>query len=402
MSQSFRFHALDDDHNPVEGSIEADNRRQAIAAVERRGLLPIRVVARAPAKTRPSRAGRRRVRPAELAGVLEQFHTLLAAGVAMDEAVNSIAGSRVNPALSAVFADIGARLRQGAPLAEAMTAAKLPAPPYVFQLVRAGELSGDLAAALAQAAEQMSYEIEVAGEVRQALIYPAILIGSGILAVVIIFTAVVPRFSRMLDQADQLPFLAWAVLAGGQAFNQWLPWIAGSAAALVLIVVVILRQPSWRRRLLLAAGRLPGLSGWWRQVEMARWSGICGRLLQSRVGVVQAIDLANGGVVHPGLQRRLALAVQQLRGGKTLHEALVESDALDPMALDLVRVGERSGELPRLLLAVSANYTRSGRVRTRRFLSILEPVAILVIGAVLGTMMAGIIMAITATNDIAI
>ena len=143
---------------------------------------------------------------------LHELSTLLESGVPLGDAVQAQAEGTRHRALAASFESIAKALMRGQSFQEALRAGRLHLPSYVYHLVDAGELNGQLAEALRQSVEQMQYDHRVASEMRGALFYPSILIVAGCTAVLIVFVFVVPQFSGLLERSAELPLLAEAVL----------------------------------------------------------------------------------------------------------------------------------------------------------------------------------------------
>jgi general secretion pathway protein F len=134
--------------------------------------------------------------------------------------------------------------------------------------------------------------------------------------------------------------------------------------------------------------------------EVGRWAGTLGTLLSNRVELTRALDLSAASVGLAFLRARLSQVTRSVRGGATLSHALREHRALNASGYDLVSVGEASGELPKLLLALSRLYQTSGRERMQRALKLIEPAAIIVIGGAIGLLVTAVILAITSVNDL--
>jgi general secretion pathway protein F len=396
---SFRFRAVDAQGREVTGLLDASDERAAQREIVRRGLVAVAIEPDRPAVG--DWAARLPPAPRELQLVLQEFATLIDSGVSLAVALSSLAGSSHHPRITAAFADMARAVRRGERFADALRASPLPLPAYLHQLVEASELTGRLGAALEDGARQYEYDLRVQSELRSALVYPAVLVASGIAAVGIIFLWVVPRFGGLLEQrAEQLPDLSRWVIGGGVWFADHAGVVALAAAALLALLVGLLRRREVRQRLLETAARAPLLGPWLVESEVGRWSGTLGTLLANRVELTRALELAAASVGLEFLQVRLRQVTRSVRGGSTLSHALREHRALNATGYDLVAVGEASGELPKLLLALSRLYQSTGRERMQRALKLIEPAAIIVIGGVIGVLVTAVILAITSVNDL--
>ena len=395
----FRYRAVDGMGNTVSGSVDAATESDAARELGRQGLTPFALRAKAPGLFDARR--RRRASARELELVLQEFTTLLESGVALVVSLASLAKSSHHPQLTAAFAAMEKSVRRGESFSVALRASTLQVPEYFHQLVQAGEATGRLAESLRSSLEQFEYDRRVAGELRSALVYPFVLVASGIGAVAIIFLWVVPRFGTLLKQhGEQMPALSRWIIATGV----WLSahaWLVGLVvAAVVGGLVAVLRQRAVRELLAEQAARLPLLGDWLVEAEVGRWSSTLAALLSGRVELIRALGLAAGSVKLAFLRNRLANVGRSVKAGMTLSAALREHRALNPTGYDLVAVGEASGELPKLLAALARLYETTGRDRMKRVLQLIEPIAIIVIGMVIGTIVTAIMLAITSVNDV--
>src|SRR5690606_18382612 len=233
---SYRFKAVNAEGVRLDGQVAAEGEREAARLLERRGLS---VLALEPASAAAPRTGLRRgrrLKDRDIVLALHELATLLMAGVALAEAVAAQSRSAHHPRLLAAFEAVSTGLRQGQPFSQSLLDTGLPLPPYVGTLVRSGEKAGQLGKALQDAVLQLEYDLQVRGEIRQALTYPAVLVTAGIAAVVLMFTFVVPKFAALLSRADDLPWLGWAVLSTGMFARQYW-WLLLFALLAVGVVV---------------------------------------------------------------------------------------------------------------------------------------------------------------------
>lgn len=397
----FNFQALNAEGVLLEGTLAADNERDAARVLGKRGLSVVALLPEGAVGVR--RAGRqRRLRQQDLVVAFYELATMLQSGVALAEAVASQTRASHHPRLLAGFESISTGLRRGQSFSDALEAVKLPLPPFFMTLVRAGEQAGLLAQSLADGVTQMEYDLQVQGEVRQALTYPAVLVVAGLGAVVMMFTFVVPRFATLLNRGAELPWLAWAVLNSGMFAREYIVWLLAAAALAVVAVVRGWANPLIRMRWYERLERLPVIGPWRVEAETAAWARVLSTLLANRVPLLDALGLAQAGARSPRRRARLDEAARAVRAGTPLADALEEQAALTATGYNLVRVGERSGELPAMLRSLAKLCENAGRARMKQFLTLLEPLAILVIGSMIGVIMVGIILAITSANDIAV
>lgn len=395
----FRYQAIDGNGGKVSGKLEAGSEREAARELARQGLVVFALDEQQGSLLAARRRGKASLRELQL--VLQEFTTLLEAGVSLVVALSSLAKSSHHPQLTAAFEGMERAVRRGESFSTAMRAANLPMPEYFHQLVHAGEATGRLAESLRGGVEQFEYDQRVNSEIRGALVYPSVLVASGIGSVGIIFLWVVPRFGSLLTQhGDSMPALSrWTIGTGVWLKDHvWMVLLAILAAAAVLRM--LWRLPGMRDRVAERAAALPVLGEWLIEAEVGRWASTLSALLNGKVELIRALGLSANSVKLAFLRNRLTQVAKSVKGGSTLSAALREHNALNPTGYDLVAVGEASGELPKLLGALARLYETIGRDRMKRVLQLIEPLAIILIGAVIGTIVTAIILAITSVNDV--
>ena len=394
--QEFNYEVFDREGRRVTGQAQAESAAEVVRRLTSDGHTVVDVSARrAELRITP----RRRLRAQELTVAFHELATLLESGVSLGDAVLAQSQGSHHPALATGFASIGRGLAQGKNFLGALRDSGLPLPDYVSHLVEAGELSGQLADALRQAVGQMEYDQKVAAEFKSALTYPAILVAAGTAAVFFVFVFVVPQFSNLLDAGNDLPLLAEVVLRTGAWFNANALLVVAAAVALVAIAVALLRRSAVRQGLVDGIARLPLLRDWLSEADTAKWASVMSAMLASRVELMDALGLAARGVRISRRRAGLARAEADVRGGVSLAEALEKQDTLTPTGYNLVRVGERSGQLAHMLRSLATLYEQNSTRRMKRFLNLIEPVAILIIGGFLGSIMIGVILAMTSVNE---
>ena len=397
--QAYDYQLIDREGRVVTGRAEAASTEDLARRLNAEGHTVVDISER-----RPARAAwfRRPPGPQARVTALHELATLLESGVALRDAVEAQAGGSHHPELAGAFRSIARALLRGETFRAAVGGSRLQLPAYGYQLVEAGELSGRLPQALRQAVHQMQYDQRVAADLRGALVYPSILVVAGCLAVLVVFIFVIPQFSGLLEDGADLPLLAEAVLRSGTWFGDHVALVAGLLAAAAGCLAVLSRQPRVRQAVRDGLSRLPVLGGWFAETDTATWASLMGAMLRSRVTLLDALQLAARSVLVS--QRRVLLdrATADIRAGAALPAALEKHRALTPTGYSLLRVGEQSGRLAETMGALARLHADNSRRRMKRFLALVEPLAVLLVGGFLGLIMIGIILAISGTYDLAL
>ena len=391
----FRYQAVNAEGQAADGRLSAGGRTEALRLLQQQGLTAT-VLESAGAQGAPAIKVRGKASAQDKRLVMRELATLLKAGVPLGEAVESLADAHAASQVGAAFVRVHAALRAGERFSGALSGAGLVLPDYVVQMASAAEMTGKLADALADAATQMEYEERVREEMRNALIYPSVLVFSGIGATLLIFVVVVPKFANLLknSRAD-IPLLSAWVLQAGMFVKEYLLWLGLGTAGLIFAGIAAFSNPQVRMRAWERLAHLPLVGRWLVEIETGKWAALLGILLENRVPIVRAMELAQEAVRLVYMRVKLQGALRDIRAGKRLADALAATGILVPTGINLIRVGERSGALAPMLRTLATLYESAARERLKRFLILLEPAAILLIGVVIGTIMIAIIMAIT-------
>jgi general secretion pathway protein F len=401
----FRFEGFDARGAIVEGQLEASSSQEALQRLAERAVTPTKLEDQSGAAAEfgskaPSMLGfaqSAKVKVGEQILIIRELSTLLRAGITLVDAVDSLALSRVNTAAGAGLRRAHRSLNAGTPFVKALEETKIEFPQYVFQLAATGEMTGKLSSALADGAKQMEYDDRVRQEMKNSLTYPIILVAAGIAAVLLIFLVVVPKFANLVkgSRAADIPEVSLAVIRFGVFLQvNWL-WLLLLVLAGAGVFYLSVRDAAGRTRWLTRLSALPLIGEWMTEAETGRWATTLGALLANRVPILSALELSASGLRFVKMRERVNQVIRDVRGGSTLADAAQRYNLVGATGVNLIRVGERSGELPQTVATLGELSMEAGRNRMRRFLVLIEPIAILTIGGVIAFIMVAIMMAIT-------
>ncbi|MEO7995487.1 MAG: type II secretion system F family protein, partial [bacterium] len=335
----YRYQAARSDGRLVTGVIDAARVSDVGAVLMARGLHPVSVKC---AERQPQvvRAAPRR----ELAIVFRSLASLVAAGVPVDKAL--LATEHVaRGTLKVVLTNARQALREGQTLGHALGAAHGLVPAIAVGMIKAGERGGRMHRALEEVANHLEQEAELLGRVRQALAYPILLSVVGSATVLLITTVVVPRFAELLSDVGQELPLATRTLLGVSGFLQ--------AHGLILVAVALvagwafsqsLKKPAvrlaWHKALL----KLPVIGRVRHGLATTRTCRSLAGMLEAGMPLLPALEATREATGDEAVVERLGNVRDQVAGGSPLTIALEREDALTPSALQLIAVGEGSGQ----------------------------------------------------------
>ena len=402
----FEYKAATNSGDVVQGEMEAASQDAVIRRLQAEGHIPIRaeeITRSAPGET-PSAFTFQRRRPgrADVNVFTIELATLLQAGLPLDKALEMLVTIADKSPFREVLEKLLTQVRGGASLSAALESHGRLFSRFYRNMVKAGEASGALDAALARLAEFMERSRELRDSVLSALLYPIVLVVVGILSMAVILGLVIPKISQMFAEAgQQLPwFTRIVVAAGGLVENYW--WLM--ALGIVGIYIFMRRQYAdpvarsrWDGRLL----RLPLVGALIARLEAARFTRTLGTLLGNGVPLLDAIAIAKEVVANQVIADGIRRVTEQVRQGEGLARPLTEARVFPPLAGHLMQVGEESGNLEAMLMQLAQIYEREVQSALRRLMAVLEPTLILGLAVVIAAIILSVVMAILSINNLA-
>jgi len=375
----FEITAISRHSDPVQLTLEAADAEHARREAVERGLHVVGVRAtRAWWRGRPAR-GR-----FPLLAFSQELCALLAAGLGLVESLQALADKEERLAVRATLQDVMRIVSSGASLSSALAAHPVAFPTLFVATVRAAETTGDLPEALARFVAYRSQIETVRKRVIGALIYPVMLLAVGALVTLFLLAYVVPRFAAVYEDAGRdLPFLSQLLLTWGRFFeSHWAATLLG-LLALLAFAGYALTRPGVSAQLARAPWRVPALGERLRVYQLARLYRTLGMLLQSGLPIVAALKQC-GEMLPPQLRPRLERAVHALGAGQLISAALHEHGLTTPVALRMLRVGERSGRMSELMGRIATFHEDEMARAVDWFTRLFEPLLMLLIGALIG------------------
>jgi general secretion pathway protein F len=398
----------------VEGRIEARSRDEAVRRLLEQGLTPVGVFDRAAMPAAAGAAAARRPRGrwalggdkptrAEVLALTSELAVMLRAGLPLDGALRVLLGMDHRPPVSALVSQVLEAVKGGTPLSRALAARGELFGPFYVNMVRSGEASGQLGAVLTRLVEHLERMRALRESVVSALIYPAILLSVAVLSVLAILVFIVPQFEQLFrDAKEALPLATRVVLGAGHLVLDY---------GLLLLVVLVLGGYAFARWLRSASGqrwwqarlaRLPVLGRVRHEYNLARFSRTFGTLLANGVPILTALGIAGETLEDVQLRDSIKGVAPKVKSGGRLAEALAATGSFEPLAINLVRVGEETGTLDRMVLELATVLDRKVETGIKRGLTLLEPLLILGLGLVIAVVIVSILMGILTVNELAL
>lgn len=399
----FSYRAIGRDGKSRDGVIDADGMELATRQLRAQGLTLLKLEPGSGVAVPAAHAGGKGPGRQEVLSMTSELAVLLRAGLPLDRSLKVLIDMAAQPAMQQLLNDLLSAVKGGKSLSQAMQPHEQVFGSFYINMVRSGEAGGHLSEVLDRLVEHLETAKANRDSVISSLIYPAILLVVAVLSVVLMLGFVVPQFESLFeDMGEALPFLTRMIIGAADFIANW-AWLL---VALILGVGLYLRswlrsdagRVSLHRRLL----NLPLAGGIVFEFEVSKFARTAGTLLGNGVSLLKAISIAIDTVDNQVIKESLQVLPPAVKAGKRMSVALEESGIFTPMVIQMVRVGEESGSLDRMMLELARVFDDHVQAGVKRGLTLLEPVLILTMGFVIAVIIIGILMGILSVNDLAV
>lgn len=397
----FSYRAIGRDGKPVNGTVDAEGLELASRQLRVQGLTLLGIEPGSGEVVDVVASGKGPGRQ-EVLSVTSELAVLLRAGLPLDRALKVLIDMSSDPAMTAVLNDLLKAVKGGRALSQALQSHERIFGSFYISMVRAGEASGQLSAVLDRLVSYLENAKANRDSVISALIYPVILLVVAVLSVIFMLGLVVPQFESLFeDMGDALPALTRGVIAGADFIKNWW-WLL-----LLLIVgggtylVKWLRSTEGRQSLHRFMLKLPVVGEIVFEFEMSKFARTVGTLLGNGVSLLKAISIAIDTVGNSVVKQSLQVLPPAVKAGRRMSVALDEAGQFTPMVIQMTRVGEESGSLDQMMLELAKVFDDHVQSGVKRGLTLLEPILILGMGALIGLIIIAILMGILSVNDLA-
>ncbi len=399
----FEYKAVAPSGETVQGTMEAASMDMVVLKLQEAGNIPLHAKESGSAGFGFSslRLGRRGMSPREVGEFTQQLSTLLAAGLPLDRSLQVLLELSESERVSRTVREIRDRVREGGSLSDALEEQHGAFNRLFVNMVRAGEVGGTLDVTLARLTEYLERSRDLKDSVVSALIYPILLLVLAAGSLILLLVYVIPQFTPIFEElGGDLPFITKVVLAVGSVLQNFWWAIIGVAVLVVYQFRRMLADPekrfAWDSRVLSMrwVGDLVG------KMETARLTRTLGTLLMNGVPLLAALSIARNVITNTVLRKDVSDAAREVKTGGGLARNLANGERFPRLALQMISVGEETGQLDAMLMKVSDTYDLEVRNTIDRLLSIFTPVVTLLLAVLIGTIVLSVLMAILSINDL--
>ena len=382
---SYTYKAKKDAVNAITGQITAQNEEDALEIINQLGLIPVSIQESNADGVLFSDIHEAKVKGKELYLFSKQLANLLKSGVSLLKALEVLSQQTKSVYFSRVLVELSIGIKSGRSFSACLADYPAIFSPLFVAMVRAGEEMGRLSQMLNSVADFLKSQEEFSSKVRSAMVYPVFMLVIGMATVIFILTFVMPKMSIIFQDAGQSLPLPTKIVMGISHFLKTYGLVAAASMAAAFFAFI-----RWRAT---ASGtvlmgqfllNLPYIRPLVLKVDLARFTRTMSLLLESGLTIIRSIEMAVPTMHNPQLKMELLVCVQNLAAGENLGQCLSKSSLIPPMMVQLITVGEESGNLQESLRDIADSYEADINETTKLITTVLEPVMILVVGAVVG------------------
>ncbi len=401
----YEYRALNTTGRTVKGIIDADSSKGARLKLRRNGIFPIELHEETAARSEKRDVDLlrflRRIKLQETAVMVRQLSTLLSAGLPLVESLTAVIDQVPNPALKKIMTQVRERVNEGSTLADAFAQHPRVFSPLFVNMTRAGERSGALEIVLERLADFSEKQVAFRHKISAAMVYPILMtfIGVGVLGFLLGY--VIPTVTQIFqDMKQTLPLPTLMLIAVSDALRRF--WWVGIVALVLMLFAIDRYSRTDAGRLVLDRLKLkaPIFGALALKVAIARFTRTLAILLKSGVPVLTSLDIVKNIVNNRVLQHIIEEARDNIREGQDIAPPLRRSQLFPPLATHMIAVGEKSGKLEDMLLRVSDAFETEVEATVQGLTALIEPLMILLMGAVVGFIALSILLPIFQINQI--
>ena len=396
----FSYVAVDQTGRETKGSMDAENRERAAEQIRKSGLVPLSIKEQGVLNKEIDFSLGRKVKPRDLSVFCRQFVSITQAGVPMKEALQMLAEQTENKWLKRAIFDVLTNVEKGNTLADSMMAYQDIFPGIMVSMVRAGESSGNLEMAFSRMAVHFEKQAKLKATIRKATIYPIILICAAIGVVAVMLLFVIPIFIDMFADLDvEMPALTMAVMNTSR-------WTASHWYVILIVIVAVVaayhafyRTDDGRRIIDEIKMHMPLFGKLTVKSACAEFARTMSTLLAAGLSTVNCLDIVSGIIKNIHYVNALQKAKEEIMKGIPLSEPLQSSGIFPPMVYHMTGIGEETGNIEEMLSKLADYYDEEVEITTQSILAAMEPLIIVFMAIVVGTLVIAVILPIGAMYE---
>jgi len=388
----YQYQAVDKAGKKVTGTLEFQTEGELRMALREKGLRPTRITLGGQSlSTKVTQAfggGIGNVSTAVLVGFTRQLQVLMGSGIPMVQGLDILSGQQEDATMKTIIIAVREKISEGSYLWEALSAYPQVFPKIYIALIRAAEASGSMDSMLKRLSTYLEDSDRTMKMIKSAMMYPIIVtsIGMGVISLMLIF--VIPKFEEMLKGGGQeLPLPTQMVIITSHFLVNNILYILGTLGTAIYLLRKYVRSEEGRAVKDQLMFRMPLFGPMLQKGGVARFSRTMNTLLHAGVNLIDAVDICKMTIDNAVLEEAVGKIRSQVEAGQTLGSVLSKLDAFPKMAVQMISVGEQTGNLDQMLEKVADFYEGEVAILVGGISKLIEPIVLVVLGGTVGGMM---------------
>ena len=383
---SYLYEALDGEGQMIRGRVEADSESAASERVTRMGYMPMELSEARDFSLLSSISFEKKVSMGELSLFTRQLASMINAGIPLIGALYALSEQSSNPKLADVIDEIGGDVESGANLSEAMRGHPEVFSSMYADMIKAGEVGGNLVDVLQRLAEQLEKDKALRDNLKSATMYPIGVIAFAFTILMLMMFFIVPIFVDMFPDGVLLPVPTRIIVGFSDSLRRWWYLYFAGMFAIGMGIKMYFSSESGRRVWDRVKFALPVFGPLFQKTTVARFCRTLATLLGGGIAILEALDTAGPTSGSIQVEKTVNRAAQRIQEGESLAKPLSRSRVFPPMVTMMISIGEETGELPNLLNRIAEFYESEVESITRGLTSLIEPILIVVVGGLVALM----------------
>ena len=383
---------LDTRQGVVTLEVDAPNRTDAVNRIRLKGK-PISVEEKVMGSKEIHLFQSKKIKLKDISLFCKQMSVMLESGIPLNNAVDILEQQATSKNLKSSLKIVSKSLKEGSQLSKAMLDQEGMFPDLLIRMVQAGEKTGKLDEVLEKMSEHYNKELKTSRQIRGAMIYPAVLAFLAVAAVLALLYIVIPSFSGIFEQSGMdMPLPTRIVLAASNFVRSYWYILFGVTGILVFLFLRYRSTEAGRYQLDRLKLWLPVIKGPMQKIVTARFASTLAILTSAGIPLVEAIESAAATTNNAVVIEKMKIANEGLQKGERLTGMITATGLFPPMMLSMVKIGEESGSLESMLIKTSDYYEEELETAIKQLLSLLEPAMIIVMGVIIGGIVASVML----------
>lgn len=383
---------LDTRQGVVTLEVDAPNRTDAVNRIRLKGK-PISVEEKVMGSKEIVLFQSKKIKLKDISLFCKQMSVMLESGIPLNNAVDILEQQATSKNLKSSLKIVSKSLKEGSQLSKAMLDQEGMFPDLLIRMVQAGEKTGKLDEVLEKMSEHYNKELKTSRQIQGAMIYPAVLAFLAVAAVLALLYVVIPSFSGIFEQSGMdMPLPTRIVLAASNFVRSYWYILFGVTGILVFLFLRYRSTEAGRYQLDRLKLNLPVIKGPMQKIVTARFASTLAILTSAGIPLVEAIESAAATTNNAVVIEKMKIANEGLQKGERLTGMITATGLFPPMMLSMVKIGEESGSLESMLVKTSDYYEEELETAIKQLLSLLEPAMIIVMGVIIGGIVASVML----------